>query len=101
MVKLIAVYKKAADPAAFDQHYYGIHAPLAAKLPGLRKMTLNKIVGAPMGEPRYHLVAELWFDDMPALKTALRSPEGAATAKDVMSFAGDLIHMMIAEVEER
>ena len=30
--------------------------------------------------------------------TALGSPEGKAAAKDVMSFAGGILHMMFAEV---
>jgi uncharacterized protein (TIGR02118 family) len=100
MVKLIAIYAKPADAEAFKQHYMNTHLPLAAKLPGLRKCVLGWVSGSPGGEPRYHLVAELYFDDMPAMKAALKSPEGAATAKDVMSFAGNLIHMMFADVQE-
>jgi hypothetical protein len=32
------------------------------------------------------------------MMSALGSHEGKAAAKDVMSFAGDLIHMMFADV---
>jgi uncharacterized protein (TIGR02118 family) len=99
MVKLIAVYQKAENTAAFEEHYRNVHLPLAKKMPGLRKCELGWVSGSPGGEPRYHLVAELYFDDKAALKAALMSPEGAAAAKDVMGFAGKLIHMMIANVE--
>ena len=36
MAKVIALYKKPADPAAFDSHYWSTHMPLAKTMPGLR-----------------------------------------------------------------
>jgi len=33
-VRLVVLYTQPADPAAFDEHYLGIHAPLAEKIPG-------------------------------------------------------------------
>jgi uncharacterized protein (TIGR02118 family) len=99
MVKFIALYAKPDDVAAFDTHYREVHLPLAKKLPGLKKCELSWVRGSPGGEARYHLVAELYFEDRAALKAALASPEGADTAKDVMGFAGKIIHMMIADVE--
>lgn len=98
MVKLIALYRKAADVAAFDKHYNEVHTPLARKMPGLRKLEVARCFGSPGGEPKFYLVAEMYFDDKNALMAALSSPEGKAAGKDVMSFAGDLIHMMFAEV---
>lgn len=99
MVKLIVLYKKPADPAAFDKHYFDVHAPLAAKMPGLRKMEVARCYGAPGGEPRFYLQAEMYFDNKEALTAALSSHEGKAAGKDVMSFAGDLITMIFAEVQ--
>ncbi|MBI4717893.1 MAG: EthD family reductase [Planctomycetes bacterium] len=55
--------------------------------------------GSPGGEPRYYMAAELYFDSKEAMFAALGSPEGKAAAKDVMGFAGDLIHMMFANVD--
>lgn len=100
MVKLIVTYSKPEDVAAFDRHYREVHAPLARQMPGIRKFVLNRIVSSPGGEPRLHLIAEIHFDDHAALKAALKSPEGAAAGKDVMGFAGKIMHMMVAEVEE-
>jgi len=99
MVKLIAIYQKAEDTAAFEQHYRNVHMPLAMKMPGLRKCELGWAKASPGGVPRYHLVAELYFDDKAALKAAMMSPEGMAAAKDVGEFAGKLIHMIIADAE--
>lgn len=97
MVKLVALYKKPADVAAFEKHYKEIHTPLAKKMPGLRKLEVCHFTGSPGGEAKFHLMAEMYFDNADAMKTALGSPEGKAAGKDVMSFAGDLIHMMFAD----
>jgi len=100
VVKLIALYKPPADKDAFLDHYRNVHTPLVRRLPGLRKIDVARTFGSPGGEPRFFLVAEMYFDNKEAMFAALNSPEGKAAAKDVMSFAGDLIHMMFADVEE-
>lgn len=101
MVKLTALYKKPADPQEFDRHYCDIHIPLATAMPGLRRFEVAKITGAPGGESPYHLIADLYFDDFEALKTAMSSPEGKAAAKDVGTFAKDIVQMMFSQVEEK
>ena len=100
MVKLVAMYKHPSDKNRFDDHYKNVHAPLARKMPGLRKLEVSRCFGSPTGEPRYYLMAEMYFDDPEAMFAALKSEEGKTAAKDVMGFAGDLIHMMFATVEE-
>lgn len=100
MVKMTALYKKPANPQQFDEHYKTIHIPLVAKIPGLRRCELSKIVGAPGGESPYYLMAELYFDDMNALKFAMSSKEGKAAGKDVGRFAGDIVQMMFCEIQE-
>jgi uncharacterized protein (TIGR02118 family) len=98
VVKLIVLYKKPADVSAFETHYKDIHTPLAKKMPGLKKMEVSHTTGSPGGEAKFYMVAELYFDTKEAMMSALGSPEGKAAAKDVMSFAGDLIHMMFADI---
>ncbi len=101
MVKLIALYRKPENTEEFDKRYFEGHVPLANKMPGLRRVEISRVLGAPQGDADYYLMAELYFDDMDALKAAMTSPEGKAAAKDVMSFAGDIVSMMFAEVEEK
>ena len=36
MAKVYAMYRRPADPAAFDRYYYATHVPIAKKVPGLR-----------------------------------------------------------------
>jgi len=36
MVKLVALYRKPADPAAFERAYFETHVPLVKKIPNWR-----------------------------------------------------------------
>ncbi len=88
MAQLIALYKKPADAAAFDAHYFGTHIPLAKKIPGLRAYRVNEgPVGTPDGEAPLHLVALLDFDTLADIQAAFASPEGRAAAADLGNFA--------------
>ena len=98
MTKLIALYRKPSDVAEFDSHYNSVHTPLVRKYPGLRKLEITRITGAPIGETKYHLLCEMYFDSKDAMDTALSSPEGKAVARDLMSFAADLVTVFIGEV---
>jgi len=98
MVKWVAVYRKPDDVEAFDKHYNEVHAPLAAKMPGLLKMEVSKIYGTPVGESDLHLIAEMYFESKEALLEALSSTEGRAAGKDLRGFAGPLVTMHFAEV---
>ena len=101
MVKLTVLYSKPSDPQEFDRYYNDIHAPLAAKMPGLRRFEVARVTGAPFGEAPYHLIAELYFDNFDAMKAALSSPEGKAAAKDVGNFAKDIVQMMFSQVQDK
>ena len=100
MVKLIALYRKPEDTAAFDKHYDEIHTPLVKKMPGLRKLEITRIAGSPIGEAKFYLMAEMYFDSMDAINAANASPEGKATARDLMSFAAPLVTLFFGEVKE-
>lgn len=98
MVKLIALYKAPENQQEFDQHYNEVHTPLVKKMPGLRKLEAAKITGAPIGETKHYLIAEMYFDSQDALNAAMASPDGKAAARDLMGFAGNLVTMFYAEV---
>lgn len=100
MVKLVALYKKPSDLEAFDRHYKETHVSLVQKWPGLRRVEMAKVTGAPGGEPGYYLMTEMYFDDQDALRAALRSPEGRAAGEDLQRFAAGLVTMMYAHVEQ-
>lgn len=88
MAKLIAIYNKPEDPAAFDRYYHQTHVPLAKSIPGLRRYEISAgPIGGAFTDSPYHLVAILSFDSMEAIQAALDSPEGKATAGDLSNFA--------------
>jgi uncharacterized protein (TIGR02118 family) len=88
MARLVVMYKTPKDTGAFDKYYFETHAPLAKKVPGLKKYEVSRgTVATPGGASPFHLIAILHFDDMAALKKGLSSPEGQAAAGDVQKFA--------------
>ena len=97
MTKLIALYRKPADPAEFDKHYFDIHTPLVKKYPGLRKLEITRVTGAPICETKFHLMCEMYFDSKDAMDAALASSEGKAVTRDLISFAADVVTVFIGE----
>jgi uncharacterized protein (TIGR02118 family) len=88
MTRILVLYNQATDPAAFDRYYFATHVPLAKTIPGLRLYTVNS--GSPVaiaGSQPPYLIAELEFDSMAEMQSAMASPEGKATAADVANFA--------------
>ncbi len=101
MALVVALYKKPADPAAFDAYYYSTHLPVAKTLPGLRGYQVSAgPIGTPAGEAPLHLVALLRFDSMAAIQTALTSPEGAATAADLGNFAQAGVELLMFDTKD-
>ncbi|WP_037577598.1 EthD family reductase [Phaeacidiphilus oryzae] len=80
--RLLVFWDDPQDPAEFDRHYREVHIPLANKLPGLRRYTVIRNARPVRGGEPHYLIAELDFDDMAAMKTALSSPEGQAVGAD-------------------
>ena len=42
MAKLFAIYQQPKDAAAFDDHYFNKHVPLAKTIPGLRSYEVTR-----------------------------------------------------------
>jgi uncharacterized protein (TIGR02118 family) len=100
MAKLLALYKKPADAAAFDAYYFGTHVPIA-KMPGLRGYEVSAgPIATPQGDSPYHLAAILSFDSAEALQQALISSEGQAVAGDLANFAQAGVDVLIFESKE-
>ena len=101
MAKLVALYKKPKDAAAFDAYYYSTHVPLAKKISGLRSYEVSAgPVATPQGDSPYHLAAILSFDSMAAIQQALKSPEGQSTAKDLGNFAQAGVELLVFETKD-
>lgn len=96
-VKLLALYKRPEDEAAFLDHYENVHTPLARAVPGLEKLVVNRVTGSPMGDPELFLIAEMHFPDQATFDVAMRSEENKAAGKDLMSFARGRVTVLFAE----
>jgi uncharacterized protein (TIGR02118 family) len=99
MIKLTVLYGTPTDPAAFDTYYHATHLPLAEKIPGLRRTELARVTGTPDGSASpYHLMAELYFDDLAALQAGMGAAEGQAAAGDIPNFATGGATLVVSEV---
>ncbi|MBC8043493.1 MAG: EthD family reductase [Rhizobacter sp.] len=98
MIKLIALYKKPADPDAFESHYHAVHTPLVMKTPNLKQLAVTHFTASPMGgEPAYYMMAEMHYENQAMFDDAMKSPENRAVGKDLMSFAKETVTLLIGE----
>lgn len=75
VVKLVVLYPPPDNVEAFEERYVDEVVPfLLARLPGLTRCVLSKLIWAPAGEPPYHLMAEIYFPSLEALQAALSPP---------------------------
>ena len=88
MARMIVIYRTPQDPKAFDEHYFGVHVPLAKQLPGITRYEVNKgkILALAGAQPAY-MIATLHFVSMEAMKAAFASDIGKACAADREKFA--------------
>ena len=84
-------YRTPRDPAEFDRYYAQVHIPLAKKIPGLRRLEVTGVTGAPSGASDLYLIAELYFDNAAAREAALASNEAKATEADLSKFAEGIV----------
>lgn len=90
MVKLIYCISKKPDLSVeeFQRYWRETHGPIAGRIPGLRRYVQCHVVPELYGRqsPAYDGAAELWFDDLGALRTAMQSAETRAALEDEKNF---------------
>lgn len=97
MFKLVALYKIPNDKDAFENHYAEVHTPISLKIPHLKELRINRVFGGPTGKSDLHLIAELCFNTKEDFKAAMGTKEAAASGKDLMSFAKDIVSVHFVE----
>lgn len=95
-MKLVAMYKQPADPAAFDEAYFNTHMPLINKVPGLLNVVITRFTRSLMGE-NFYMMAEMYFSDQGALRNAMKSPEMAQAGENLNGFAAGLVTLQFGE----
>lgn len=103
MIKLVYCITRRPDlsHAEFSRYWRDVHAPIGAKIPGLRKLVQSHTIrtdvdGLPAAD--YDGMAELWFDDLASLLAARASPEWAASTANEKNFADEKrVALFVAE----
>ena len=90
MVKLVYCVRRkpGLSREEFIRYWAEVHAPIGARIPGLRKLVHSYALAAP-GDIRpadFDGMAELWFDDERAIIEARHSAEWAASTDDEANF---------------
>ena len=101
MVRLTVLYGQPIDPQAFDEYYASTHIPIARKMRGWSRWTIEKVVAAP-GEPPppYYLIVGLYAESAEEVRRILATPESLAASADVANFAtGGSISLLTEEQE--
>ncbi len=94
-VKLMVLYRRPADEAAFWAHYQQVHLPLVAKIPGLERCTVNRVEKTLLGEDAPFVITELRFANQEAFDTAMASPENRTAGRDTVNFAAGLFTLLV------
>lgn len=99
--KLIVLYPQPTDVQEFDRVYQEEHLPLAVeKIKGFNRAVITRVLGSPEGKAPYHLMVELHFPSMEALRqTAASAGAQEAIAHAVQISTGGPPVVMVAEEE--
>jgi uncharacterized protein (TIGR02118 family) len=101
MFKVMILLRKKEDMGEeeFARYWLDSHAPIAKRMPGLRRYVINVIQKPPGRELEWHGVVELWFDSKESMKTAFTSPEGQAATQDNERFTSRISTLYTQEHE--
>ena len=87
MHKILVTYTRPDDTEAFDTYFRDVHAPIVRRIPGLKKLVVNRITDNVLGgEPSLYLLVGLQFGPKEDLEAAMASEENAAAGKDAVEF---------------
>jgi uncharacterized protein (TIGR02118 family) len=98
--KAVILLRRRADktPAQFRTWWLEEHAPLAAQLPGVRRIVFNAAV-AETGTDDNEVdgVSELWFDDEASFTAAYATELGKQVAADSMAHVSSRVRLFVTE----
>lgn len=97
MHKLIVLFKSTNDPTQLETQWSGRFVPLAEKMPGIRRVSVTRILGGANEAPELHMIHEFYFDNLAALQEAMASEEGQKAGQALVSFAQDKATILLAE----
>ncbi len=95
--KLVAVYDKPDDEAAFLAHYEQVHTPIVLGLPGLQELRITKVRGHFMGDVEPYMIAEMLFEDKASFDAAMASEANKNAGADLANFARGKVSVFFAQ----
>ena len=100
MHKLMILFKRSGDNLVLETRWSNDFVKRAEAMPGLRRVSVSRVLGGLTEDVDLHMVHEFYFDDFQALQHALTSPEGQMAGKALMSFAAEHVDLCFAEYME-
>lgn len=88
MYKLTVLYTEIADRDGFDEHFHGVHLPLAASTPLLRDIRVTGYETGEDGPPAVPVIVELLFDSPEDADTGMKSDVQKRAMEDFVAMAG-------------
>ncbi len=88
MIKIIALVQR-NDELTYEEfvdYWQNHHSKLVAQLPGLRRYVQNPALDIRGRDRPYDGCAELWYDDLDAVRVASQSEESARVREDEPHF---------------
>jgi uncharacterized protein (TIGR02118 family) len=71
----------------FIRYWIDVHAPISARIPGVRGYVVNEVIRKLQGELVSEAFVEQWFDDEDAFEASRNSPELKVAWDDVANYA--------------
>ncbi|MCP2138620.1 uncharacterized protein (TIGR02118 family) [Rhizobium sp. SLBN-94] len=89
------------DLEHFRSEWFGLHAVLLRRMPGILGYRQNFIVDAPPYAERtpVHGIVELWFESTEAIDSAFRSDKGITTMTHAKEFIGEITTYMVDPID--
>ena len=99
--KIVVIYPRPHDEAAFEQAYKEVHLPmLESKLKGLSRVVATKVLRSPQGEARTYRIAELHFGSMDILEKCLESEGAKSVIEHATSISSGGTPILLISEEE-
>jgi uncharacterized protein (TIGR02118 family) len=102
-VKLVVIYPRPVDEAAFEAAYKDEHIPMAEeKLKGMTRLVMTKVLSSPQGPVTTYRLAEVHFPSIADLTKCAESDGGKEViAHAVKISTGGPPIMLVCEEESR
>lgn len=100
-VKLVVLYPRPADIAAFERLYASEHVPMAIeKMAGKTKIVMSKAVEGTQSTGLFYRIAEIHFPSLDTLQSCAASEGGQATLAHAAAIStGGAPVLLVAEEE--